>query len=247
MRSAIHVTLILVLSMALGCGDGASRTAKKSSDEGKTAPEAAKMEKPEAKESEAKKPEAEKPEEKKPVVVIPKSAKRPDDDDPAPQVEMKTSLGTITLELNRTKAPITVKNFLQYVEDKHFDGTIFHRVMKTFMIQGGGFDADKKRKSLRDPIKLESQNGLSNFRGTIAMARTGIPDSATAQFFINVVDNGYRLDYQPGRLDGYAVFGKVTQGMDVVDKIRDTPIAPQGGAFANCPVKNVIIESVRRL
>lgn len=247
MKSVIYVTLILILSLALGCGDGASRTAKKSSDEGKAAPEAAKMEKPEAKMPEAKKPEAKKPEEKKPMAVKPESGKRPDDDDPAPKVEMKTSLGTITLELNRSKAPITVKNFLQYVEDKHFDGTIFHRVISTFMIQGGGFSADKSRKSVRDPIKLESQNGLSNLRGTIAMARTGIPDSATAQFFINVVDNGYRLDHIPNQMDGYAVFGKVTQGMDVVDKIRDTPIAPQGGAFANCPIRNVVIESVRRL
>lgn len=144
-----------------------------------------------------------------------------------PRVKMQTSLGDIVIELNAEKAPISTENFLQYVKDDFYDGTVFHRVMKTFMIQGGGFDEnmDKKEKGLRGGIKNEWKNGLKNKRGSIAMARLGgQADSATAQFFINVVDNS-SLDLAR---DGaaYAVFGKVVEGMEVVDKIRNTPVGP---------------------
>jgi cyclophilin family peptidyl-prolyl cis-trans isomerase len=156
-------------------------------------------------------------------------------------VVMKTSMGTIELELYPDKAPITVKNFLRYVDDKFYDGTIFHRVIKTFMIQGGGMTPGLKPKKTREPIRNEVSNGLLNKRGTIAMARTGDPDSATAQFFINVVDNSKGLG--PGGNDpfGYCVFGKVTKGMDVVDKIKDVETGRN-----DVPEEDVIIESVRR-
>ena len=147
---------------------------------------------------------------------------------PAPRVHLETNLGTIVLELNPDKAPETVENFLQYVKDKHYDGTVFHRVIGNFMIQGGGFKADMQQKSTRPPIALESRNGLKNDRGTIAMARTNVPDSATAQFFINVVDNAMLNAPNPDG-HGYAVFGKVVSGMDVVDKIRSVPTGPRGG------------------
>ena len=143
----------------------------------------------------------------------------------APKVVIKTSLGKIHVKLNPKKAPISVDNFVQYVEAGFFDGTIFHRVIPGFMIQGGGLTPDMKKKETRAPIKLEAGNGLSNKRGTIAMARTGDPNSATAQFFINVVDNP-RLDSAGG---GYAVFGKVTKGMDVVDKIKAVKTGVNGG------------------
>jgi peptidyl-prolyl cis-trans isomerase A (cyclophilin A) len=141
----------------------------------------------------------------------------------AQKVKLATSAGDIVIELDAAKAPKTVENFLGYVKAGHYDGTIFHRVIPTFMIQGGGMTADMKEKSTRAPIPLESRNGLSNLRGNVAMARTGDPNSATAQFFINVQDNA-RLDAANARDgNGYAVFGKVVSGMDVVDKIRDTP------------------------
>ncbi len=160
------------------------------------------------------------------------------------RVVIHTSLGKIIVELNAEKAPITVKNFLQYVDDKHYDGTIFHRVIADFMIQGGGFDLDMKETKTREAIKNEADNGLSNLRGTIAMARTDDPDSATAQFFINTVDNK-RLDRTDGNA-GYTVFGKVVAGLDVVDKIRRVDIVDQGGAFKNLPNPVVVIRSVRR-
>ncbi|MES2991944.1 MAG: peptidylprolyl isomerase [Pseudomonadota bacterium] len=141
----------------------------------------------------------------------------------AQKVKLATSAGDIVIELDAAKAPKTVENFVGYVKAGHYDGTIFHRVIPTFMIQGGGMTADMKEKSTRAPIPLESRNGLSNLRGNVAMARTGDPNSATAQFFINVQDNA-RLDAANARDgNGYAVFGKVVSGMDVVDKIRDTP------------------------
>jgi peptidyl-prolyl cis-trans isomerase A (cyclophilin A) len=141
----------------------------------------------------------------------------------AQKVKLATSAGDIVIELDAAKAPKTVENFLGYVKAGHYDGTIFHRVIPGFMIQGGGMTADMKEKSTRAPIPLESRNGLSNLRGNVAMARTGDPNSATAQFFINVQDNE-RLDAANARDgNGYAVFGKVVSGMDVVDKIRDTP------------------------
>jgi len=133
------------------------------------------------------------------------------------KVQLETNKGNIVIELNEKAAPITVKNFLTYINDGHYDGTVFHRIIDGFMIQGGGFDEAGNEKETRAPIKLESKNGLDNDRGTIAMARTNDPNSATSQFFINSVDNDF-LNYAPGN-DGYAVFGKVVEGMDVVDEI----------------------------
>ena len=174
-----------------------------------------------------------------------------------PVVVMETSMGTIKIELDDDHSPETVKNFLGYADDKFYDDTIFHRVISNFMIQGGGFekglkdatsgdDIKAKQKKTRDPIKNEGRNGLKNVRGTIAMARTGRLDSATAQFFINVKDNP-NLDTpeQP-----YCVFGKVIEGMDVVDKIREvktTEIVIDGRpVMENVPVEDVVIKSIRR-
>jgi cyclophilin family peptidyl-prolyl cis-trans isomerase len=161
-----------------------------------------------------------------------------------PVVTIETSMGDIQVELFADKAPITVKNFLSYVDDKFYDGTLFHRVMSNFMIQGGGLEPGLKDKKTKAPIKNESDNGVSNERGTIAMARTGRPDSATSQFFINVKDNS-RLDkakYADGV--GYCVFGKVIKGMDVVDKIKEVKVEDKG-EHEKVPVKDVIIKSIR--
>jgi len=146
----------------------------------------------------------------------------------AQKVRLSTSVGDIVVQLDAAKAPKTVDNFLKYVQAGHYNGTVFHRVIPTFMIQGGGMTADLKEKPTRPPIPLESKNGLTNVRGSIAMARTGDPNSATSQFFINVNDNG-RLDAanSPDG-NGYAVFGKVISGMDVVDKIRAVPTGSKG-------------------
>jgi len=149
---------------------------------------------------------------------------------------IKTSMGVIELELDKAKAPITVENFTRYAKDGHYNKTIFHRVIKGFMVQGGGLDDKMKEKSVRAPIKNESANGLSNARGTIACARTSAPDSATAQFYINHKDNNF-LDGSADKA-GYAVFGKVTQGMDVVDKIAGVPTQ------SDVPVTPVYIESI---
>lgn len=160
-------------------------------------------------------------------------------------VIMETSLGTIKIELFADKAPVTVKNFLSYVDDKHYDGTIYHRVIKGFMIQGGGFDVDMKQKKTKDPIENESSNGLKNTRGTLAMARTAVPNSATSQFFINTVDNGF-LDKAEARDGvGYCVFGKVVEGMDVVDKIRAVQTGNKQG-MSDVPTDPVLIKSVKR-
>ena len=146
----------------------------------------------------------------------------------AQKVKLATSAGDIVIELDAAKAPKTVENFVTYVKAGHYNGTIFHRVIPTFMIQGGGMTADMKEKPTRAPIPLESRNGLTNVRGSIAMARTNDPNSATSQFFINVKDND-RLDAANSRDgNGYAVFGKVISGMDVVDKIRDVPTGSKG-------------------
>jgi cyclophilin family peptidyl-prolyl cis-trans isomerase len=164
------------------------------------------------------------------------------DQDKNPVVVMETSKGTIKIELFANKAPLTVKNFLQYVEDKHYDGTIFHRVISDFMIQGGGFNANMQEKATRQAIKNESDNGLTNVRGTIAMARTNKPDSATAQFYVNVKDNKF-LDRANAKDNvGYCVFGRVIEGMDVVDMIRNV----ETGAD-DVPVQQVVIKSVRVL
>jgi peptidyl-prolyl cis-trans isomerase A (cyclophilin A) len=157
----------------------------------------------------------------------------------APTVEMQTSMGTIVIELNSEKAPQTVQNFLQYTKDGFYSGTIFHRVIKGFMIQGGGFTAEMQQKATNKPLENEAKNGLKNDRGTIAMARTNAPHSATAQFFINHKTNSM-LDY-PGQDGwGYAVFGKVTQGMDVVDKIAQSPTG-----YQDIPTKPIVIQSVK--
>ena len=173
-----------------------------------------------------------------------------------PKVLLETNHGDITVELNEEKAPITVKNFISYVEKKFYDNTIFHRIIDGFMIQGGGFSNEEMpaQKKPDDPIKNEGKkSGLSNIRGSIAMARTNDPHSATSQFFINVVDNK-NLDPGGFSADGYAVFGKVTKGMDVVDKIKSvktvsTPLKTLGGvgAMRDVPVKKVIIKSVKLL
>jgi cyclophilin family peptidyl-prolyl cis-trans isomerase len=162
---------------------------------------------------------------------------------PSPQVEIVTSAGRITVRLFRDKAPKTVENFLAYVEDGFYDGTIFHRVISDFMIQGGGFLPDMTEKPTRDPVPNESRNRLHNIRGTIAMARTSDPDSATAQFFINQRTN-LQLDWTPGE-EGYTVFGEVTDGMSVVDYISTAPTV-QVGRFTDVPEEPVIIERIRR-
>lgn len=163
----------------------------------------------------------------------------------SPQVELKTSLGAIVLELDPAKAPKTVANFLQYVNSKHYDGTIFHRVMDGFMIQGGGFTADMQQKPTQPPIPLEARNGLKNDKYTVAMARTGDPNSATAQFFINVTANASLNAPQPDG-HGYAVFGKVVRGTDVVDKIRAVATGNRG-MHQNVPTTAVTILSARVL
>lgn len=158
----------------------------------------------------------------------------------AQKVKLATSAGDIVVELDAEKAPKTVDNFVQYVKAGHYDGTIFHRVISSFMIQGGGMKPDLSEKPTRAPIPLESRNGLSNVRGTIAMARTMVPDSATSQFFINVVDNAMLDQVNARDGNGYAVFGKVVSGMDVVDKIRAVPVK-NAGMHQNVPVEPVII------
>jgi len=164
--------------------------------------------------------------------------------DKNPVVVIETSLGNITVQLDPEKAPISVKNFLSYVDEGFYDGTIFHRVIKGFMIQGGGMTADMQRKPTKAPIRNEATNKLSNTRGTIAMARTSEVNSATSQFFINTVDNGARgLDHtgiDPAKF-GYAVFGKVIDGMDVVDKIESVKTGP-----GDVPVEAVVIKTITR-
>jgi cyclophilin family peptidyl-prolyl cis-trans isomerase len=158
---------------------------------------------------------------------------------PATQVVMETSQGTIKIELDGDKAPVTAANFLAYVDDEFYDGTLFHRVISTFMIQGGGFAPGMTHKETKPAIKNESGNGLRNKRGAIAMARTNDLHSATSQFFINVVDNDF-LDKNQ-----YCVFGKVIEGLDVVDKIKAVPTGNRAG-HGDVPVKDVLIQSVRR-
>ena len=161
-----------------------------------------------------------------------------------PKVQLNTNMGSIVLELNRDKAPNTVDNFVQYVTDKFYDGTVFHRVIDGFMIQGGGFTQNLQKKTTRAPIKNEADNGLKNDDGTIAMARTNDPHSATAQFFINVKDNDF-LNYRSAtaRGWGYAVFGKVIEGMDVVKKIKSVPTGASGPFRRDVPRSPVVIES----
>ena len=177
------------------------------------------------------------------AAVVPAGAMAAD-----PQVDLKTNLGTIRLELNPTAAPKTVENFLQYVKDGHYNGTIFHRVIDGFMIQGGGFDKNFREKNTRPPVVNEAQPavkaGLMNKLGTIAMARTSDPNSATAQFFINVNDNDFLNWGNPrGDGNGYAVFGKVVSGLEVVNKIAKLPTGSGGPMSRDVPKQQVIIES----
>ena len=166
----------------------------------------------------------------------------------APQVELKTSAGTVVIELYPDKAPKTVENFLQYAKDGFYDGTIFHRVIDGFMIQGGGFTGDFKQKQARAPIRNEAETGLKNTIGTIAMARTSDPHSATAQFFINVADNAmldFKFPTEQGY--GYCAFGKVVKGMDIVERIAKVATGPGPAPHRDVPVKPIVIESVRVL
>ncbi|MGN6520777.1 MAG: peptidylprolyl isomerase [Dokdonella sp.] len=200
--------------------------------------------KPAAAPKAAAKPAAAKPAPKAPAKPAAKADVATANDAQAPsKVQIKTSLGDITVELYADKAPKSVENFLAYAKSGFYDGTIFHRVIAEFMIQGGGFTPDLRQKKTRAPVVNESKNGLSNLRGTIAMARTADPNSATAQFFINTVDNP-RLDYAGDANPGYCVFGKVTAGLDVVDKIRALPTGAQGPFRSDVPTTPVIIEKV---
>jgi cyclophilin family peptidyl-prolyl cis-trans isomerase len=187
--------------------------------------------------------------------------------DKNPVVEVDTSMGKFKIELYQDKAPGTVKNFLAYVDEKFYDGTIFHRVMgkentdnkEDFMVQGGGFTEDHKEKKTKEPIKNESDNGVSNTKYTVAMARTPKPDSATAQFYVNIKDNDFLDKAKADDKVGYCVFGKVIEGMDVVDKIKavktgpskfsvfDRDGKPADTNFPNVPVENVVIKSIRRV
>jgi len=162
-----------------------------------------------------------------------------------PRVLMETSMGNVTIELFKDKAPISVRNFLSYVKDGFYDGLVFHRVIKDFMIQGGGMDASMEPKKTKFAIKNEAANGLSNQRGTLAMARTNVVDSATSQFFINVTDNSF-LDYRGKTADlfGYAVFGQVVEGMETVDQIRQVKTGSRMG-HSDVPVEPVVINSIR--
>ena len=163
------------------------------------------------------------------------------------RVKLTTSQGPIVLELDEAKAPVTVANFLKYVDAGHYDGTIFHRVIDGFMVQGGGFTKDMRQKPVQAPIKNEGANGLKNANYTVAMARTGVRDSATSQFFINVKDNDF-LDYSGESPQGwgYAVFGRVVEGQDVVDKIRKVRTGNAGG-HQNVPLDAVVIEKAERV
>ncbi len=177
------------------------------------------------------------------ALLLPMLALAGENKSPNPQVVIKTNYGDITVRLFADKAPITVENFLQYVDSGHYDGTIFHRVIPQFMIQGGGFLPDMSKRETGEPIVNESKNKLHNTRGTIAMARTNHPDSATNQFFINQGTN-LRLDWAPGT-PGYTVFGEVTSGLDVMDFIASSPVH-KVGTFENVPVETIIITEIKR-
>lgn len=164
-----------------------------------------------------------------------------------PVVDVTTNHGTFSIQLDPAKAPASVANFLQYVDAEHYDGTIFHRVIATFMIQGGGYDQMYEKKPVHGPIQNEADNGLKNKRGTVAMARTGDPHSATAQWFVNVVDNAF-LDHKAKDAQGwgYAVFGRVIEGMDVVDRIKAVATGSNGPFAKDAPDELVVIQAVRR-
>ncbi len=180
-----------------------------------------------------------------PKQPIPSATEKKSAQNDLPRVLIKTSAGDIVLELDRKKAPVTVKNFLQYTKEGFYNGTIFHRVIPNFMIQGGGMEPGMKEKKTRSPIRNEANNGLKNRPGTVAMARTSVVDSATGQFFINCKDNSFlnHRDSTP-RGYGYAVFGKVVGGMDVVRKIEQVPTGTNGH-HRDVPLKDVVILSAR--
>jgi peptidyl-prolyl cis-trans isomerase A (cyclophilin A)/peptidyl-prolyl cis-trans isomerase B (cyclophilin B) len=180
----------------------------------------------------------------KPLVMISAAAAAPGVGAADPQVDMRTSAGTIRLELNPAKAPKTVENFLQYVRDGHYDGTIFHRVIDGFMVQGGGFEPGFRQKKTRGPVENEAKNGLGNDLGTIAMARTADPHSATAQFFINVKNNDFLNAASAQDGWGYAVFGKVVSGLDVVMKISKSATGAGGPFPRDVPRETVVIEKM---
>lgn len=163
------------------------------------------------------------------------------------QVEFQTSLGSLTIELDAAKAPKTVANILAYVDAGHYDGTIFHRVIPGFMAQGGGFDASFTKKATRSPVENEADNGLKNLRGTVAMARTGEPHSATAQFFVNLADNAF-LDHKEKSQKGwgYTVFGKVVAGMEVADAMAAKKTGAKGSFDKDAPLEDIVIKSARR-
>ena len=243
-RIALLFALTAVLS-SLGCGPSAPPEAEVEKDEMKQPPLDAveeTAEEPETVETAKLEPPALQPEPPAPQPPLKPQAKV---ESKTPMVIMNTSKGTIKIELDREKAPETVNNFLQYVDDKFYDGTIFHRVIKGFMIQGGGFSPSMNEKRTRRAIQNESGNGLKNERGTIAMARTSAPHSATAQFFINHATSGF-LDKDQARDGwGYCVFGKVIEGMDVVDAIADTKTTTKG-SYSDVPEIAVVIQSVTR-
>jgi peptidyl-prolyl cis-trans isomerase A (cyclophilin A) len=239
-RYRFWFVLIAMLALAAGCGSD-------------TAPESAPPPEPTTKAPPAEEPPpapAEEPKAEEPAPAPAKVEPAPKKATPKaaanPVVVMTTSKGVIKIELDPAKAPLSVENFLKYVDAKFYDGTIFHRVIPNFMIQGGGFTKDMEKKETREPIQNEAKNGLKNLRGTIAMARTSNPHSATAQFYINHVDNA-ALDQatQPPGAWGYAVFGKVIEGMDVVDAIANVKTGFAAG-MDDVPTEPVVIESVRR-
>ena len=166
---------------------------------------------------------------------------------PNPVVEVVTNHGSFAIELDPAKAPKSVENFLRYVDAKHYDGTVFHRVIPTFMIQGGGFDVELEKRPVSAAIQNEATNGVKNTRGTVAMARTNEPHSATAQFFVNVTDNAF-LDHtaKSGSGWGYTVFGEVTSGMEVAEKMVAMPTGPAGPFAKDAPQKPIVIKSARR-
>ena len=248
MRMLLAATLLAGLVLSLGCGPSAPPEAESPEEKEEPAPTAKAEEPP----PEPKKPdpvetakiEPPKPEPKPKVAEKPKPKPKPKPVGP-PVVVMETSKGVIKIELDPKNAPNTVKNFLAYVDDKFFDGTIFHRVKPKFMIQGGGFTPDMKEKPNRAPIKNESANGLPNLRGTIAMARTGNPHSATSQFYINHITNDSLDRKNAADGWGYCVFGKVIEGMDVVDAIAVVPTGVKRG-HGDVPLETVLIKSIRR-
>jgi cyclophilin family peptidyl-prolyl cis-trans isomerase len=171
------------------------------------------------------------------------------DADPAPRVRLQTSMGDIVVQLDREHAPLSVDNFLRYVREGHYDGSLIHRVVPGFVIQGGGYDIAQQERPAHAPIKLEAGNGLSNLRGTLGMARDEAPDSATAEFYINLADNR-KLDPHaeiPGREHGYAVFGRVVEGMDVADRIAAVSTGTSGPFEQDAPLTPVLIEHAERL